>query len=109
MHSSRFGVVGDFPRNARADKTTISEARLGQSADPSRNLRGAVLEGLNRLDARLKQYGRPIRSGSLVVSSMGPDLANRTPEATVDEQLNESQNNVYFVGIQKEGSEGQQA
>jgi hypothetical protein len=103
--STYIRVVGDFPRNARADTTTISEARLGQSADPSRNLRGAVLDGLNRLDARLKQYGRPIRVGSLVVFSMGPDLANRSPEATMEEQLNQSRNGVYFVGIQKAGSD----
>jgi hypothetical protein len=103
--SARLRLVGDFPRNAKSDKIVISETRFASGADPARNLRGAVLEGLDRLDAKLKQYTRPIRVGNLVVFSTGPDQANRATEATMDGRLDQSQNGIYFVGLQGEGND----
>ncbi len=96
--------VGEFARNAKGEKPVIAESRFAPASDPSRDLRGAVLEALNRLDGRLKQSARPIHVGTLVVFSLGPDMANRTPETVLDERLSKTRDNVYFVGIQSEAN-----
>jgi hypothetical protein len=100
--SPKLRVIGDFPRNPRAGGASVAEARFVAPTDPSRNLRGAVVEGLNRLDARLRQYGRSVYVGNFVVFSAGPDLANRVAEAAMVERLKQSRDNIYFVGMQKD-------
>jgi hypothetical protein len=97
--------VGEFPRNAGGDKAVVAERNLPAPSDPARNLRGAVVEGLKRLESKLKQYPQPIRVGSLVVFTMGPDQANHTPEATLTTQLEQAQNDVYYVSVQAPGNE----
>jgi len=96
--------VGEFARNAKGETPVIAESRFTPASDPSRDLRGAVLEALSRLDGRLKQSARPIRVGTLVVFSLGPDMANRTSESVLDERLSKTKDNIYFVGIQSEAN-----
>jgi hypothetical protein len=45
--------------------------------DSSRNLNGAIVAGLEKLDAALAQQGKPIRVGTLVVFASGSDAAAR--------------------------------
>jgi hypothetical protein len=102
--SKELRFVGDFPRRPNATKPTFTAHYFPPPKGPQRNLRGAVLDGLKRLDAKLKQYAQPIRVGHLVVFSEGPDVANLVPEATMVDQLQKSPIEVYFVGIQNQSS-----
>lgn len=66
--------------------------------DPSRNLNGAVLAGLARLDSLLAASGRVVRVGTLVVFSEGPDVAGRSDGDKVHDAIWESQYDVIGVG-----------
>jgi hypothetical protein len=102
--SSNIRLIGDFPRGVGAGKPNITARHFSAPRNPARNLRGAVLEGLKRLDTKLSQSVKPVRVGALVVFSEGPDLANRVPEATLTAQLEKSRREVYWVGVQGQGS-----
>jgi hypothetical protein len=100
--SSHTRFIADFPQKANDVETVIAESRFASSTDPSRNLRGAVFDGLDRLESKLKQHVRPVRVGTLVVFSMGPDIASRTTAASLDERLAQNKNHLYFVGLKSD-------
>lgn len=68
-------------------------------ADPSRNLNGAVVAGLSKLDAELATADKPVRVGTLVVVTGGPDVAGRVAPEQVDAELGRSRHQVLAVGI----------
>ncbi len=74
-------------------------------SDKSRNLRGAVAEGLAALDARLKRDGKPIELGTLVVFSRGPDLAGRVSEEELKPKLGESAPQLYYIGVEGDATD----
>jgi hypothetical protein len=94
-------VLGDYARNVSTSETALAESRFTKGSDPSRNLHGAVLEGLERLEAKLKRPGNAVHVGNLVVFTAGPDLAGRVSEETVESRLAQSQHNLYVVGLQE--------
>ena len=89
--------VGDFPRGAG----TSSAAPLGflSGPDGSRNLHGAVVDGVRQLEARLSSEGKPVKLGTLVLVARGPDLANRETEDRMNQVLESVRFDVIGVGI----------
>jgi hypothetical protein len=75
--------------------------------DTSRNLNGAVLAALGKLDAALAQSGKRIKVGMLVVFSGGPDVAGRIDADKVHDAVWESPHEVIAIGVaeQVEGLE----
>jgi hypothetical protein len=67
--------------------------------DKSRNLNGAIVAGLEKLDALLSQSGKPVRVGSLVVFASGPDVAGRIDADKTHDLVWSSQYDVLGVGI----------
>jgi hypothetical protein len=67
--------------------------------DKSRNLNGAVLAALGKLDAALAQTGKPVKVGTLVVFSSGPDVAGRVDADKLHDAVWESQHDVIAVGV----------
>lgn len=99
--SPEIALVGEFPRAAGAAEPVEELAPLSSFAlrDPSRNLYGALAEGLKQLDLRLTQAQKPVRIGTLVVFSRGPDVAGRANEEQVRDLLDQSPHHVVSVGI----------
>jgi hypothetical protein len=87
--------VGDFPRGA--SKHAVPALASVHGTDSSRNLNGAILAGLKELDAR--GSGKPVKLGTLVVFSRGPDLAGRVPEDVLSDALYQTKNDVIGVVI----------
>jgi hypothetical protein len=102
--SAHIRFIGEYPKAVQPDKLVVSERSIPTPNGSARNLLGAVSDGQKRLDARLKQYSRPIRAGNLVVFSTGPDQGGRIPEATLIAQLAQSQNDIYYVGLRDENA-----
>jgi len=75
--------------------------------DTSRNLNGAVLAALGKLDAALAQSGKRIKVGMLVLFSGGPDVAGRIDADKVHDAVWESPHDVIAIGVaeQVEGLE----
>jgi len=91
--------VAEFPKSAQALPADLRGlATLGQR-DGSRNLNGALRSALEQLDARLARQAKPLKIGTLVVFTRGPDLAGRVSRAQADAALSETQHSVLAVGI----------
>ena len=91
--------VADFAKSAEGAPADVRSLSKMGSSDASRNLNGAVQNGLKELDARLAQQRRTVKVGTLVVFTRGPDLAGRVAEADVDKALDQTSDNVLAVSI----------
>ncbi len=92
-------LVADLPKQALPSDP---EKRFFQKllpADTSRNLNGAIIEGIEKLDRAYERSGSPLRAGTLVVFSGGPDLAGRATDAAVRAAMNASDYTILTVGI----------
>ena len=92
--------AGDFERGSKdAGPAEIEQLANFTARDSSRNLNGAVLEGLKQLESRMMAVKKPARVGTLVVLSRGPDMAGRASDEAVEKQLDDSRTDVIAVGI----------
>ncbi len=99
--SPDLALMGEFPRAAGAAEPLdeLAPLRSYTIRDPSRNLHGALVEGLRQLDARLAQAQKPVRIGTLVVFTRGPDVAGRATEEQVRDLLEQSPHQVVSIGV----------
>lgn len=95
--------VDDFPRDPIAtEPKSLDKLESLQVIDRSRNLNGAVIDGLSRLDSILAQVDKPVRVGTLVVFGSGPDLAGRVTHDQVSGELKRTRHDVIAITIGKE-------
>lgn len=76
--------------------------RAYKSKDPSTNLNGAVVQGLEVLDEALQKDKRPLKFGTLVVFSDGSDRAARITKQEMLESLGDEKYGdyeVYAIGV----------
>jgi hypothetical protein len=98
-----FGEHDLAPEEVETDTHTAPEKL--QPRDSSRNLNGAVLDGLKQLDARLMSVKKPLRVGTLVVYSGGPDLAGRVTTDQLIDRLEQTAHHVVAIGVgEQDGS-----
>jgi len=98
--SDKVRVVGDYTAEPKATAPEQVDGLVNQtSSDPSRNLRGAVVQGLEILDRHLASSPLPVRLGTLAVFARGPDLAGRTPEATFKDELSSRTEKFVYIGV----------
>lgn len=91
-------LLGHTAQNGTAASPDYGLDKL-RTRDPSRNLYGAILKGLDELDARLMQIKKPVRVGVLVVFSAGPDLAGRVSEDTLYDKLGSSDHRLVTIAV----------
>ncbi len=89
--------IAALPRGNQA--VTMAALESFAPRDTSRNLNGAVLAGLGKLDAALSQSGKVVRVGTLVVFASGPDVAGRVERDKVHDAVWESNYDVLGVAI----------
>lgn len=102
----RLHPLGEFPATAQVGTPELGSILRFRSRDESRNLNGAVIEALRRLDDRLKRTNKPVRVGTLVVFTRGDDLAGHVSEQELEEALAATRHELYALGI--EGRESRQ-
>jgi hypothetical protein len=68
--------------------------------DPSRNLYGAVAQSIEELDRRLAAAQKPVRIGTLVVFSRGPDAAGRLTDQQLRKLLEQTRHHLLAIGLQ---------
>jgi hypothetical protein len=95
--SDALKLVGEYPRGG-AGGSVAPLTTLG-APDGSRNLNGAIIDGVRQLELRLASEGRSVRLGTLVVLAKGPDLANRAAEDRMLQVLESVRFDVIAVGI----------
>jgi hypothetical protein len=96
--------VKEFPRDAAvSEPADLPELEQIASTDRSRDLNGAVIDGLAHLDATLSGSEKPVRVGTLVLFTAGGDLAGRVPADRVKTELSRSRDRVIAVGMGHDG------
>lgn len=95
--------IGDFPRG-ETGPSELPELSGYASKDPSRNLNGAVQNGLKELGARLMTQQKSIRVGTLVVLTAGPDLAGRASAEQLQQAIDASPYQMLLIAVGTEGS-----
>jgi hypothetical protein len=83
--------------------------RTYKAKDPSTNLNGAVIQGLQELKEALDDDKRPLKFGTLVVFTDGTDRAHRVPREDMVEELGKedyANYEVYVIGVGAEIEEG---
>lgn len=94
--------VAEYPAEAHATGPDQVEALLTSApADPSRNLRGAVLSAIDVMDKKLAQTVGSVKLGTLAVFARGPDIAARVAQKQLDNVLAHSA--YRFVAIDVNG------
>lgn len=89
--------IASLPRGNQP--ITMAALESYTSRDPSRNLHGAIVAGLAKLDTALAQTGKPVRVGTLVVFAGGPDLAGRVDRDKVHDAVWQSEHDVIGVAV----------
>lgn len=104
----RLHAAGDFARSAASGEgaapTPLSGLASFATRDPSRDLHGAIVAALAALDARLMQAKQPVRVGTLVVFTEGPDLAGRVSADALEAALDETDHEVFALGLGEDAS-----
>jgi hypothetical protein len=105
--SSQIYLIGEYPelKSGGPDLEDIPELESFTPHDTSRNLNGAIVAALRELDARLMQTKKPIRRGTLVVFTRGPDLAGRVSPAALSRAFDKTQDELFAVGVGKDTSD----
>jgi hypothetical protein len=87
---------------------TAAIGRLGgfRPRDPSTNLHGAVVEGIEVLDQALAQGRTPLRFGTIVVFTDGSDRAARVSRHDMGRAIDASPYDVFAIGVGSEIDEG---
>lgn len=95
--SDSLKLVGEYPRGGAAG--SVATLTTFGAPDGSRNLHGAVIDGVRQLELRLASENKPVRLGTLVVLAKGPDLANRQTQDRMAQVLESVRFDVIAVGV----------
>ena len=98
--------LSDF-RKASEDSSGAQRIANFQPDDPSTNLNGAIIKGLELLDDQLEKADTPLKFGTLVVFTDGTDRASRVSEEDLYEAVDETAHDIFAIGLGDEISEDQ--
>jgi hypothetical protein len=98
--SSKVQIIGEFPLDPHATAPEQVDALVSLTpADPSRNLRGAVAQGLEILNRRLDASNGAVKLGTLAVFTRGPDLAGRFADNDLEAALKGNTNRLVLIDV----------
>lgn len=91
--------VSGFSNRPGALQRGIQGLERFRSDDPSTNLNGAVVRGLQELDRQMARARAPLRFGTLVVFTDGTDRAARVTREELYDVLSTSQYEIFAIGV----------
>jgi hypothetical protein len=94
-----------FTNSGGAARGGIKSLGGFQPKDPSTNLHGAVVKGLDTLKSELARAEHPLRFGTLVVFTDGTDHAGRVSRDDMMKAVKESEYDIFAIGLGAEISE----
>jgi hypothetical protein len=105
--SERLTRISGFSRSSDAVGRSIERLDGYKPKDPSTNLNGAVIEGLDILDKQLRRGSVPLRFGTLVVFTDGTDRAARVDRDRLYDTVEASSHEIFVIGVGDEIDEGE--
>jgi hypothetical protein len=103
--SEEIHKITDFTGSAGGAQARANSLSGFTPKDPSTNLNGAIVQGLEVLDEGLEKADNPLRIGTLVVFTDGTDRASRVPESDMLDAVNGTPYDVFAIGLGAELSE----
>lgn len=103
--SEKIHKISDFTGSAGGAQARANSLAGFSPKDPSTNLNGAILQGLEVLDEGLEKAENPLRIGTLVVFTDGTDRAARVSEAEMLGAVRDTPYDVFAIGLGEELSE----
>lgn len=100
--SKEIHEIAPFSDDGRRANAGLAKLSAFHTKDPSTNLHGAVVKGLQRLDESLDRATVPLRFGTLVVFTDGTDRAARVPLQEMVDAIDASANEVFAIGVGNE-------
>jgi hypothetical protein len=94
-----------FTTSGGAAKGGVKSLGSFQARDPSTNLNGAVVRGIETLKAELAHAEHPLRVGTLVVFTDGTDHAARVSQDDMRKAVRDTEYDVFAIGLGAEISE----
>ena len=105
--SDQLYPISPFTNSAASATAGIKSLKSFKARDPSTNLNGAVVKGLSELQNALSHAEHPMRFGTLVVFTDGTDRAARVPLDDMRKAVNDSEYDVFGIGLGAEIKEDQ--
>jgi hypothetical protein len=103
--SEEIHKISDFTGSAGGAQSRANSLSGFSPKDPSTNLNGAIIQGLQVLDEGLEKAENPLRIGTLVVFTDGTDRAARVAESEMLEAVKNTPYDVFVIGLGEELSE----
>lgn len=97
--------ISDFTGSAGGAQARAGSLTGFKPKDPSTNLNGAIVQGLEALDAGLEKAENPLRIGTMVVFTDGTDRAARVPQSEMLDAVKNTPYEVFAIGLGAELSE----
>lgn len=101
-------IVG-FTESEGSVESGLEKLRTYKSKDPSTNLHGAVIKGLDELEKELEKDSRPLKFGTLVTFTDGADRAGRYTQDQMNEAMGQERYENYeklAIGVGADIEEG---
>lgn len=99
--------IAPFTNSSGSATAAVKRLSTFKAHDPSTNLHGAIVKGLQELDTALSHAEHPMRFGTLVVFSDGTDHAARVSEDDMRKAIKDSPYDVFAIGLGAEMSDDQ--
>jgi hypothetical protein len=96
-----------FTTSTGSAKEGVKELSTFKPEDPSTNLNGAVVKGLEELDKALSHAEQPMRFGTLVIFTDGTDHAARVSADEMRDKVKDSKYDVFAIGLGTEIKKGE--
>jgi Mg-chelatase subunit ChlD len=98
-------MIADFTGSAGGAQARANSLSGFSPKDPSTNLNGAIIQGLQVLDEGLEKAENPLKIGTLVVFTDGTDRAHRVSEQEMLQAVGDTPYDVFAIGLGEELSE----
>jgi von Willebrand factor type A domain len=105
--SEELHPIVPFTESTGSTKAGVQKLGSFKPQDPSTNLNGAVVHGLDELDRALAHSEHPLRFGTLVVFTDGTDHAARVAAEEMQKKVRESRYDIFAIGLGAEIKESQ--
>lgn len=103
--SSDLYPIVPFTSSGGAAKGGIKSLASFQPRDPSTNLHGAIVKGIELLKNELAHAEHPLKFGTLVVFTDGTDRAGRVSKDDMQKSLKDASFDVFAIGLGAEISD----
>jgi uncharacterized protein YegL len=91
--------IVQFTDQAVNAKAGVAALSMFKPKDPSTNLNGAIVKGLDTLQDALAHTPQPLKFGTLVVFTDGTDHANRVSQYAMLDRVRETPYEVFAIGL----------